>query len=255
MTEPYARPGGDPTHGSWPPVGGYQGQFAQTQQPYPGDHQGAHPGQYPAQGHYWPDYRSTPPRTHGVTVFAMITGIVAAVISLVPFIGFLSFVLGPLAMVLGIVAIAKRIPSRGFSVTALVTGTFGVLVSILYAVLFSTMMSFFDNTQSFEFRASGEGEYQVAVTTTSESPETSNRKGPFRQAVDASTLFGAITATNLDPAGGDVGCEIYDSIGNLLVADDARGPNATASCELSDVLLDKVEDIEFPEHISAHEAN
>lgn len=255
MTDPYARPGGDTAHGQWPSNGGYQGQYAESQLPYQGYHPGFYPGQDPTQGYYGHDGRYIPPRTHGVTVFAMITGIVAAVISLIPFFGFIAFVLGPLAMVLGIVAIAKRIPRRGFSVTALVTGTFGVLVSILYAVLFSTLMSFFDNTQSFEFRASGDSEYQVAVTTTSESPETSDRQGSFKQTVDASTLYGAITVTAMDPAGGTVGCEIYDSIGNLLVADDDQGPHATASCELSDVLLRKVEDIEFPEEISAHEAN
>lgn len=245
MSDPYARPGGDPNHGSWPTPGGYPGQYTQNQHPYP--------GQYPPQGHYGPGGGYPPPRTHGMTVFAMVAGIVAAVISLVPFVGFVSFVLGPLAMVLGIVGIAKRISSRGFSVTALVTGTFALLVSILYAVLFTTMLSYFDNTQSFEFTANGTGEYQVTVSRTADPPETTRHGGNYTQTVEASTLFGGITATN--PGGGDeeVGCRIHDSAGNLLVEDSQSGPYAVAVCELSDVLVRKVEDIEFPDQVNARE--
>ncbi|GAA1892537.1 hypothetical protein GCM10009715_42520 [Paeniglutamicibacter psychrophenolicus] len=252
MSDPYARPGGDPSHGSWPAPGGYPGQYARNQQPYPGHYQGAYPGQYPPQGHYGTGGH-LPPRTHGMTVFAMVTGIVAAVLSLVPFVGFVSFVLGPLAMVLGIVGIARRISSRGFSVTALVTGTFALLVSILYAVLFSTMLSYFDNTQSFEFSANGTGEYEVTVAKTADPPETATLREPYAQTVEASTLFGGITATNPGGSDEDVSCRIHDTAGNLLVEDSQSGPHAVAVCELSDVLVRKVEDIQFPDQVNARE--
>lgn len=245
MSDPYARPGGDPNHGSWPTPGGYPGQYAQNQQPYP--------GHYPPQGYYGTGGGYPPPRTHGMTVFAMVAGIVAAVVSLVPFVGFVSFVLGPLAMVLGIVGIAKRINSRGFSITALVTGTFALLVSILYAVLFSTMLSYFDNTQSFEFTANGSGEYQVTVAKTADPPKTTRQRGPYAQTVEASTLFGGITATNPDGSDEFVSCRIHDTAGNLLVEDSHSGPYAVAVCELSDVLVRKVEDIEFPDQVNARE--
>ncbi|MDQ0092311.1 DUF308 domain-containing protein [Paeniglutamicibacter psychrophenolicus] len=252
MSDPHARPGGDPNHGSWPTPGGYPGQYAQDQQPYPGHYQGAYPRQYPPQGYYGTG-GYPPPRTHGMTVFAMVTGIVAAVLSLIPFVGFVSFVLGPLAMVLGIVGIAKRISSRGFSITALVTGTFALLVSILYAVLFSTMLSYFDNTQSFEFSANGTGEYQVTVAKTADPPETTSQHEPYAQTVEASTLFGGITATNPGGSDEDVSCRIHDMAGNLLVEDSQSGPHAVAVCELSDVLVRKVEDIEFPDEVNARE--
>lgn len=253
MSDPYARPGGDPNHGSWPTPGGYPGQYAQNQQPHPGHYPGTYPGQYPPQGHYGTGGGYPPPRTHGMTVFAMVAGIVAAVVSLVPFVGFVSFVLGPLAMVLGIVGIAKRINSRGFSITALVTGTFALLVSILYAVLFSTMLSYFDNTQSFEFTANGSGEYQVTVAKTADPPKTTRQREPFAQTVEASTLFGGITATNPDGSDEVVSCRIHDTAGNLLVEDSHSGPYAVAVCELSDVLVRKVEDIEFPDQVNARE--
>ncbi|WP_411734560.1 hypothetical protein [Paeniglutamicibacter sp.] len=248
MSDPYARPGGDPNHGSWSSPGGYAGQPAPGQQPYP--------GQYPPNGYYGyygSGGNQPPPRTHGMTTFAMVTGIVAAVVSLIPFFGFISFVLGPLAMVLGIVGIAKRIRSRGFSVTALVTGTFGLLVSVLYAVLLSTILSFYDNTQSFEFTAEGAGDYELSLTTTSTVPATTNQSRPHRATVDASTLFGGIIVKNLDGNRGDVSCRIYDSAGNLLVEDTDAGIGAVAECMLSDVLVRKVEDLDFPEEISARD--
>ena len=253
MSEPYARPGGDPHHASWSSPGGYSGQPAPGQQPYPGQYPGTYPGQYPPNGYYgyYGNGGNQPQRTHGMTTFAMVTGIVAGALSLFPFIGFVSFVLGPLAMVLGIVGIAKRIRSRGFSVTALVTGTFGLLVSILYAVLLSTILSFYENTQSFDFEAEGTGEYVLSLTTTSAIPTTTHQAGPYRSTVDASTLFGGIVVTNLDGNVGDVGCRIYDSAGNLLVEDVDAGVNAMAECMLSDVLVRKVEDLDFPEEISA----
>ena len=244
MSDPYARTGGVPS-------GGYPGHYAQNQQPYQGHHQGTSPGLYPSQGYCYGAGGWLPPRTHGMTVFAMVTGIVAAVLSLVPFVGFVSFVLGPLAMVLGIVGIAKRVRSRGFSITALVTGTFALLVSILYAVLFSTLVSFFENTQSFEFSANGTGEYHVTVAKSAGPPETTNQRGPYAQTVEASTLFGGITATNPGGSDEDVSCRIHDTAGNLLVEDSRSGPHAVAVCELSDVLVRKVEDIEFPDQINA----
>lgn len=77
-----------------------------------------------------------------MTICAMVIGAVAAAISLVPFMGFVSFALEQVAMVLGIVGIAQRMHRRGFSVTALATGTLGLLVSILYTVLSSAPSSF-----------------------------------------------------------------------------------------------------------------
>lgn len=241
MSDPYARPGGDPNHGSWPPPPGY-----------PGADRGAYPGQYPHLGYYGSG-GNPPPRTHGMTTFAMVTGIVAAALSLVPFLGFVSFVLGPLAMVLGIVGIARRIRSRGFSVTALVTGTFGLLVCILYTVLFSTLLSFYDNTQSFEFTADGAGEYELSLTTTSAMPVTTRQAGRYRSTVEASTLFGGIVARNVDGDRGEVSCRIHDSTGNLWVESTDAGIGAVAECLLSDVLVRKVEDLDFPEEISARD--
>ncbi|GAA5225749.1 DUF4190 domain-containing protein [Paeniglutamicibacter antarcticus] len=257
MSDTSARHGNEPIPGSWPTGSGYPGAHAPNQQQYPGYYAGNSPGHYtgPYQDGYGePNGSFGQPRTHAMTIFAMVVGIVSAVISLVPFIGFVSFALGPVAMVLGIVGIVGRLSRRGFSVTALVTGTFALLVSILYTVLFSALISFSANTQSFAFMADGTAEYKVTVSTSSTKSKTSNQRGPFTQNVDASMLFGGITATN--PGSGDetVSCEIYDSAGNLLLENSASGHHATAVCRLNDVLLRTVEDVKLPGEISAKEA-
>lgn len=257
MSENNARHGEGQNPVSWPTSERYPGSHAPDPQQYQGYYQGNHPGQYPGpyrQSRYdGPNSTYGQPRTHAMTIFAMVLGIVAAVISLVPFIGFVSFVLGPVAMVLGIVGIACRMSRRGFSVTALVTGTFGLLVSVLYTVLISALISFSTNTQTFAFMADGTAEYKVTVSTTSAKPETSNQRGPFTQNVDASMLLGGITATNPGSSDETVSCEIYDSAGNLLLENSASGHHAMAVCRLNDVLLRTVEDVDFPGEISAHE--
>lgn len=258
MSENNARHGDGPSPDSWPTGEVYPGPHVQDPPQYTGYYPGNYPGQYPdpyGRSRYdGPNGTYGRPRTHAMTIFAMVIGIVAAAISLVPFIGFVSFVLGPVAMVLGIVGIVCRMRRRGFSVTALVTGTFGLLVSVLYTVLISAFISFSGNTQSFAFMADGTAEYKVTVSTTSAKPETSNQRGPFTQNVEASMVFGGITATN--PGSGDetVSCEIYDSAGNLLLQNSASGHHAAAVCRLNDVLLRTVEDVDFPDGISAHES-
>ncbi|QXQ10915.1 DUF308 domain-containing protein [Paeniglutamicibacter sp. Y32M11] len=260
MSDPNTRPGGDPNQQSWSAPSGYQGQYIAGQQQYPGQYAagqqqypGAYPGQYPAYGYYPNGGQQSPPRSHGMTIFAMIIGITAAAISLVPFLGFVAYVLGPVAMVLGIIGIAQRYRRRGYSITALVTGTFGLLVSVLYTILFSTLISVAQNTQTYEFTADGTAEYKVTMRTGVDGgPDgTSTQNGPFSQMVEALTLFGGMSITNLTGEPETVSCRINDSAGNLLIEDTATGPFQTATCDLRDVLVHQMEDIDFPEELSA----
>ena len=162
----------------------------------------------------------------------MVTGIVAAVISLVPILGFVSFVLGPLAMVLGIVGIAKRLRSRGFSVTALVTGTFGLLVSILYAVLFSATLSRPSTTpNALNSLPRAPGNTRFPWTTTSDSPVTSNQRGTDMRRPWMLPRSLAASPPRTWATTRNVSCRIYDSAGNLLVDDAASGAKAVAVCD------------------------
>ncbi|MFF5793247.1 hypothetical protein ACFY5D_14485 [Paeniglutamicibacter sp. NPDC012692] len=273
MSDPNTAPGGGSNHESWnqqgygggqytgqypgqyrdgstgqtPPPGYYQGQ-------YQGQYAGQYPGQYPAYGTYGygPGGWNAPQRTHGMTTFAMVTGIVAATISVVPFFGFVAFLLGPLAMVLGIVGIAKRLNRRGFSVTALVTGAFALLVSILYAVLFTTLMTFMDRSETYEFVASSTGEYQISLTTTEATASvTSNQRGTFSESHDASVIFGGVIATNVGDNSGKVSCEVFDSEGYLVIEDEDEGIGAQAQCMIGASWLENTEDYSVSDELNA----
>lgn len=269
MSDPNALPGDGSNHESWNQqgygggqyTGQYPGQYqggSPGQAQYQGYYQGQYPGQYPGYGNhgYGPGGWNHPERTHGMTTFAMVTGIVAATISILPVLGFAAFLLGPLAMVLGIVGIAKRLNRRGFSVTALVTGAFALLVSILYALLFTTFMSFMDRTDTYEFVATSTGEYQVSLTTTEAAAEvTSNQRGTFTESHTASTLFGGVIATNVGDNDGMVSCEVFDSEGYLVIEDEDEGLGAQAQCMIGASWLENTEDYAVSDELKAMAGN
>lgn len=284
MSDPNASPSGGLNHDSWNQpgygTGAYPGHGAGPDQGLgqgPGQpHYAAHymgqgqpgaqshgyyPEQYPAyagygNGGYGYGGWNQPQRTHGMTTAAMVLGILAAALSLVPFVGFLAFILGPLAMVLGIVGIAKRLHRRGFSVTGLVTGAFGVLVSILYALLFTTMMSFMDSTDTYEFVTRSAGEYHISLTTTEATPEVSNnQRGTFNERHAASSFYGGIVATNVGDNAGAVGCKIFDSDGELVAEDADEGIGAQAQCMIGAPWMDTGEDFDTSGILDARAAN
>lgn len=224
MSDPYSTPSGGSNYESrnYPGYGN-----GQPQEHYPGYYQGF----YPLGGGYQYPAWNPPQRTHGITTAALILGIIAAVLSLVPFLGFIAFLLGPLAVVFGIIGIVKRYNRRGFAVTGLVTGAFGVLVSILYALLFSTMIQYMDRTETYEFVTRSVGEYQLSITTTDSIPEiANNQRGTYRERMEASSFFGGVVVTNVGDNEGNIGCKIFDSEGVLVAEDAATGREAQAVC-------------------------
>ena len=224
MSDPYSTPSGGSSHPSWNYPGYGNGQ---PQGQYPGYYQGAYP---PNGGYQYPAW-NPPQRTHGITTAALILGIIAAVISLVPFFGFIAFLLGPLAVIFGIVGIVKRYNRRGFAVAGLVTGAFGVLVSILYALLFSTMMQYLDKAETYEFVTRSVGEYHLSITTTDSIPEiANNQRGTYRERLEASSFYGGVVVTNVGDNEGNIGCKIFDSEGVLVAEDAATGREAQAVC-------------------------
>ena len=75
-----------------------------------------------------------PPKANGITIGAMVLGIASLVLLWIPVLGGL---LGAGAVILGIVGLVKRMPSKGFSITGLITGGLGFLLGlgVLFAFL------------------------------------------------------------------------------------------------------------------------
>jgi hypothetical protein len=94
---------------------------------------------YPQQG-YAP-VQVQPPK--GMAIAAMVLGIVGLVLAFIPVVGVVSFVLGPLAVILGIIAFVKR-RGRGQAIAGIVTGAIAFVVAIVGLVLTGALFSAID---------------------------------------------------------------------------------------------------------------
>jgi len=77
---------------------------------------------------------------NGLALAAMITGIVGLILSFIPLIGFLSWIICPIAAVLGFIALGKS-TGKGMAITGIVTGILGVLVCIAWITIFAAVGS------------------------------------------------------------------------------------------------------------------
>ncbi|GAA3701129.1 hypothetical protein GCM10023081_41980 [Arthrobacter ginkgonis] len=196
-------------------------------QPYPNQ-----PGPY-----YQPaPYDGQPPeQLSGLTITAMTVGIVALVVAAIPIFGFVSFVLGPLAIILGIIGLVKKRPKKGFSITGIITGALALLLCILYLAIGIALAGVFGNATSqagtYTYKVVGEGTFQVTYTTTSLFDRTTNQAtGQFSAEVEASKLLGTLEAHNTGNTAGDLTCTITDSTGRLISTNTASGTGASVIC-------------------------
>lgn len=85
---------------------------------------------YDAAPPVYPGDAQPPRKSQGLGVAAMVCGIAGIVLFFIPFISLLSFILAPLALILGIIAVKKR-QGRGMGIAGIITGAVGlVLVAI-----------------------------------------------------------------------------------------------------------------------------
>lgn len=88
------------------------------------------------------DPLGTPPtengETNGMALAAMITGIVGFILAFIPLIGFLSWIICPVAVILGFLSIGKS-TGKGMAITGIITGILGFLVCIAWVTLFAAI--------------------------------------------------------------------------------------------------------------------
>jgi hypothetical protein len=101
---------------------------------------GAPPG-----GAYGPS-PGAPPRGNGAAVASLVCGIIALVLSWIPFINVLALILGVVAVVTGIIGLRRTrepaVGGKGLAVAGLTTGIVGALLAVW--VLASVMIAFQD---------------------------------------------------------------------------------------------------------------
>lgn len=97
---------------------------------------GAPPGGYPPPG--YPPY-GYPPRSNGMATASMVIGIIALVFTFIPFIGLISWLLAPLAIIFGIVGMSQPDLPRGQAIAGLVTGGLALLMCLAWATLLMSL--------------------------------------------------------------------------------------------------------------------
>lgn len=75
----------------------------------------------------------------GWATTAMVLGIIGVVMSFIPIVGLIAFVLCPLAIIFGV--LSRRSSQSGQATAGLVCGLVGLCVSIAWAILFSATMA------------------------------------------------------------------------------------------------------------------
>ena len=94
------------------------------------------------------DYRTTEPR-NGVGVAALVFGVVSLVLAVLVFFSPFSFILGPIAVILGIIGMSRAskgvATNRGQAAAGLITGILSILVAIAVGI---SLVGFFTEHQS-----------------------------------------------------------------------------------------------------------
>ncbi|MGJ9402776.1 hypothetical protein [Arthrobacter sp. KK5.5] len=172
---------------------------------------------------------------------ALVVGIVAVFFGVIPAVGFLSFVLGPVAIVLGSVALLKRRPNKVFAIVGIVTGALGLLAAIVQTVLavflVNSVTSVAGESESYTFEASGESYVVSYITNDIQNVQTESVTGRFSTDVEASQLFGVMYAYNDPGVTGEVRCRILDDSGMLVSEQSASGARASVECVIAEAGL------------------
>ncbi|MDN5812682.1 MAG: hypothetical protein ACTHWW_07555 [Arthrobacter sp.] len=201
--------------------------------PYPGPQgQGGYPHPYPGQNPWY----QQPPAASGLTKAAMIIGIVAIALAFIPVVGFISFILGPLALVLGIIGLVKRVPRKGFALTGVITGAAALIVCIIYVIIAVALANVVQNgmgeTAPYTYSVTGDGAYTVDYTAENITSEKTEEipGGEFTKDVTANSMLGTLTAHNAAGSSGDLSCTISKPDGSVVAKDSASGAGARVAC-------------------------
>ena len=149
----------------------------------------SHPVDFQQQPQYG-GHPGTPPKTgNGLGVAALVLGIIAIVIAFIPFIGIGSFLLGALAVILGIVGLRKKGLPKGTSIAGLILGALSLIIAgIMTAITLSVVAAVDESLQSMpESSIVAEATTTAAPVATpiSEASEsTSSAEDPTSEAAD-----------------------------------------------------------------------
>ncbi|NQD42411.1 DUF4190 domain-containing protein [Glutamicibacter halophytocola] len=150
---------------------------------------------------------------NGFGVTALVLGIIAVIFSFIPLVGIVSFFVGGLAVIFGIIGLTRKNRAKGLSVAGLILGAVGIIIAGIVTATTAAFVSSVDEEMNKEatvvYKATSENNATVMFGATS---GTSNEdfKGKWEQ----ETTVTGWDATSLIVTSGDyttsqkVSCEI-----------------------------------------------
>lgn len=150
---------------------------------------------------------------NGFGVTALVLGILAVVFSFIPLVGMISFFLGGLAVIFGIIGITRKMRPKGTSIAGLILGIAGIVIAAIITATTAAVVSGIDEEMNKE--------------TTIVYKATSDR--------EASAMYGATDGTSNDTFTGDWKKEStvtgWDAA-SLIVTSEDYSKSQTVTCEI-----------------------
>ncbi|MCD2191459.1 hypothetical protein [Actinomycetospora soli] len=195
-----------------------------------------------------PPVQVAPPQANGLATAGLVVGIIAAVLSFVPVLGTVSWVLAPIALVLSVVGLvkAKRARNgRGKSIAGIVLSVVALFMCILYTAVFVGSV----NSVAQQSAAVHQVTYEVTtakktnVTVTYSQSQNddlamasvADAASPWSADAQVSGLMGPTMTATLSPDLDNPGrsdtitCTIRED-GVQVAQNTAKGPNASVTC-------------------------
>lgn len=174
-----------------------------------------------------------PAKGNGFGTAALVLGIIALVFSFIPVVGFIAFILGPLAVIFGIIGLTRKFAKKGTSIAGLIMGALAVIIAIIVSVVIGAAVKSVSDTvnkeHQIEYVVTANGKAHVSYWTsagTSSADITSNWK---KDVTAKGFEFSSLTVTGDYSGASKVTCEVLVD-GKSVSKNSGSGSMALASC-------------------------
>lgn len=196
-----------------------------------------------------------PPKASGLTITALVLGVAAVCLSLLPFVHFAAFPVGLAAVIVAGIAMARKLHSRALAIAGLTTGIASLVIALLWTLAFAAAFSAFESiddefgalddrggpaaveTYTFEAWADVPAEVEIYSGLDGEGFRTEEIEAgeTFSEDLDADTHAGSISISHEGSEQGVLSCRILDADGRVVSEDSTDAQNLWAICWPDDV--------------------
>lgn len=151
----------------------------------------------------------------GLAMAALVLGITAIILSFIPLIGFVSYPLAILAIILGFVSLARKKPGNGQALAGTILGAvalvIAIVVSILTAGVFNAVNDAANKEQTVKYVVTSTVPAKAAYWTTDGTSNETFTDSLEREIKVTGPILSTVTVTPTDLADttAQLGCEIF----------------------------------------------